>query len=217
MLAVVIGLITLGPAMADKDSSTDHNKINICHFDNEHKEFSEITIPKDKAQGHAKNHVNDIIPSPENGCPEQKDLEIETKSNNKINMNELMDDLTRHDEVITEITNSKCSIGEVVTGFGPNGDLLCSPDKVGAVNPVNIISRTDTTEILSGQRLIKEYYCETGEIIIGGIIEMPSMSTPLSNSGNMISSTEQSYNIVTGINNTPELITVNVTYLCYVI
>ena len=31
MLAVVIGIITIGPAMADKDSSEDHNKIDICH------------------------------------------------------------------------------------------------------------------------------------------------------------------------------------------
>ncbi|MFB5630262.1 MAG: hypothetical protein ACE5RN_01585 [Nitrosopumilaceae archaeon] len=217
VLAVIVGIITLGPAMADKDSISDNNKINICHFNNEDKEFSEITIPEEKSKEHAKNHANDIIPAPIDGCPEQNNLKIDTKSNNKINMDEFIEDLAKHDEVISEITNSKCSVGEVVTGFGPNGELLCSPDNVGEANPINIISRTDTTEIQSGQRLIKEYYCDSGEIIIGGIIEMPSMASPLSNSGNMISSTEQSYNIVTGTNNTPEPITVNVTYLCYVI
>ena len=205
------------PAMADKDSSEGHNKIDICHFDNVDGKFIELTIPEEKAKGHAKIHENDIIPVPEDGCPVLENHDLETEFNPTIIMDEFKEVLTRHDEVITEITNSECSPGEVVTGFGPNGELLCSTDNSGEVNPLNIISRTVTNEIMPGQRLINEYYCQPGEIIVGGIIEMPSMESPLSNSGNMISSTEQSYNIVTGVNNTSEPITVNVTYLCYVI
>jgi len=75
MLAVVIGIITVGPVMADKDSSEDHDKINICHFDNEDGEFVELSIPEKKVKGHAKNHVNDIIPAPAEGCPDQNDEE----------------------------------------------------------------------------------------------------------------------------------------------
>ncbi len=75
MLAVVIGIITVGPVMADKDSSDDHNKIEICHFDNEDGDFVELSISENKAKGHAKNHVNDIIPAPEDGCPDKNDEE----------------------------------------------------------------------------------------------------------------------------------------------
>lgn len=97
MLAVVIGIITVGPAMADKDSSGGHNKINICHFDKEDKKLVEISIPEKKAKGHAKNHVNDIIPAPEGGCPEQEDPEIETEPENGFDMDMLL-------SLFTEIT-----------------------------------------------------------------------------------------------------------------
>ena len=207
--------------MADKDNAPGREKITICHFDKDDGEYDEKTIPKKAAERHAKNHANDIIPAPENGCPDNEESETETEpvpeSDQSINMDELMEDLTRHETVITEITNSECSLGEVVTGFGPNGELLCTPDDTGEENPINIITRTETADVPSGQRLISEYYCESGEIIIGGLIEMPSMESPLSNDGNMITSTEQSYNIVTGINNTPEPIQVNITWLCFVI
>lgn len=215
MFAVVIGIITIMPAMADKDSSEGHNKIDICHFDNVNGKFIELTIPEEKAKGHAKNHEDDIIPAPEEGCPALEVLK--TDLDTTIIMDEFKGELTRHDQVLTEITNSECSPEEVVTGFGPNGELLCSIDNSGEANSLNIISRTDTPVIPPGQRLIKEYYCQSGEIIIGGIIEMPNMESPLSNNGNMISSTEQSYNIVIGINNTQEPITINVTYLCFAI
>jgi len=79
MLAVVIGIITVGPVMADKDSSVGHNKIEICHFDNEDGEFVELSIPEKKAKGHAKNHINDIIPVPAEGCPDQNNEESESE------------------------------------------------------------------------------------------------------------------------------------------
>jgi len=209
MLAVVIGIITVGPVMADKDTSEDHNKIDICHADNDDGKFVKLSIPEKKAKGHDKNHVNDIIPAPEDGCPEEE------KSEDDINMDELMEDLTRHDEVITEITNSQCSLGEVVTGFGPNGELLCSPDNTGENNPINIISRTVSIELLSDERLFDEYFCEPGEIILGGIIEMPSLEIPIPHSVEIFSGTEQSYKISIQTNRSPETVTVNVTYLCY--
>ena len=215
LLALVIGIITVGPAMADKDSSEGSNKINICHFDKGDKKYVEKSVPEKKAKGHAKNHVNDIIPAPEEGCPVREEPEIETETDDGIDMEFLIEDVAKHHEIVNQITNSECTLGEVVTGFGPNGEILCSPDDTGDANSFNIISRSDTAEIPIGERLIKEYYCESGEIILGGSIEMPSMDDPLSNDGNIISSTEQSYNIVTGTNKTPESIKVIVTYLCY--
>lgn len=82
-------------------------------------------------------------------------------------------------------------------------------------NLYEIISRTHSTKVLPGERLNTEYYCESGEIIIGGQIEMPTMENPISNDGNIISGTEQSYTVVTGKNTTLEPIKVVVTYLCY--
>lgn len=214
MLAVVIGIITVGPALADKDSSEGHNKIDICHFDNEEGEFVELSLLEKKAKGHAKNHVNDIIPAPEDGCPDQEKSEKDDDHDDIFNMDMFLEDLTRHDDVITKITNSQCSLGEVVTGFGPNGELLCSPDNTGEANSFNIISRTETVELTSGGELRKAYSCEAGEIILGGIIEMPFLNTPLFNEAEIFSSSAQIYNVKV-FNESPDAVTVNVTYLCY--
>jgi len=195
--------------MADKDSSEDHDKLYICHFDNEGGTFVKLSIPENKVNGHAKNHVNDIIPAPEDGCPEQEESE------DGINMELFMEDFTRHDDVITEITNSECSVGEVVTGFGPNGELHCTTDNTGEDNSFNIISRTDTVELASGASFLKEYFCEPGEIILGGLIEVPSVNTPLINNGLQVTNSEQIYVVSINKNNNQETVTVNVTYLCY--
>jgi len=218
ILAVVIGIITVGPAMADDDDEDEqkkHQKIEICHFDNEDGEFVELSLREKKAKGHAENHVNDIIPAPEDGCPDQEKSEKDDDQDDNINMDMFMEDFTRHDEVITEITNSQCSLGEVVTGFGPNGELLCSLDNTGEDNSFNIISRTETIELPSDERLFGEYFCEPGEIILGGIIQMPSIDTQIDGAGEIKSSTKQSYKISIQTNTTPETVTVNVTYLCY--
>jgi hypothetical protein len=211
MLAVVIGIITVGPVMADKDSSEGNNKIDICHSDSEDGKFVKLSIPEKKAKGHDKNHVNDIIPAPEDGCPEEEESE------DAINMELFMEDFTKHDDVITEITNSECSVGEVVTGFGPNGELLCSPDNTGEDNSFNIISRTDTVELASGASFLKEYFCEPGEIILGGLIEVPSVTPPLINNGLLVTNSEQIYVVSINKNNNQETVTVNVTYLCYAV
>ncbi len=209
MLAVVIGIITVGPVMADKDSSEGHNKIDICHSDSEDGKFVKLSIPENKAEGHTKNHPNDIIPAPDDGCPEQEE------SDDSINMAMFMEDFTRHDNVISEITNSHCSLGEVVTGFGPNGELLCSPDNTGEDNPFNIISRTDTFELAPGASMHKEYFCEPGEILVGGLIEISPTNKPILNDDVIINSSVQSYIAILKTNNNPEAASVNVTYLCY--
>ena len=217
MLAVVIGIITVGPAMADDDDEDErkkHQKIEICHFDNEDGEFVELSLREKKAKGHAKNHVNDIIPAPEDGCPDQEKSEKDDNQDDSINMDMFMEDFTRHDDVIMKITNSQCSLGEVVTGFGPNGELLCSPDNTGEDTLSNFISRTETIELASDERKTADYFCEPGEIMLGGIIETPSIDTPISSTGEIISDTEQSYK-VTFLNRNSETVPVNVTYLCY--
>jgi len=195
MLAVVIGIITIGPAMADDDDEDERErkkKIDICHYDKEDGEYEMKTIREKAAERHAKNHVNDIIPAPEDGCPDQEKSEKDDNQDDSINMDMFMEDFTRHDDVIMKITNSQCSLGEVVTGFGPNGELLCSPDNTGENNSFNIISRTETFGLPSDERLFDEYFCEPGE-----------------------SGSEQSYKITIPTNRTPETVTVNVTYLCY--
>ena len=218
MLAVVIGIITVGPAMADNDNEDERKrqkKIDICHFDNEDGEFVELSLLEKKAKGHAKNHVNDIIPAPEDGCTDQEKSEKDDDQDDIFNMDMFLEDLTRHDDVITKITNSQCSLGEVVTGFGPNGELLCSPDNTGEDNSFNIISRTDTVELASGESLLKKYFCEPGEILLGGLIEAPSVNPPLIINGLLVTNLEQSYVVSINKNNNQETVTVNVTYLCY--
>lgn len=218
MLAVVIGIITLGPAMADKDSSEGHNKIDICHFDKEDGKYVELNIPEKKAKGHdVTNHINDIIPAPTDGCPEQEESDIDNVPNGKINMDEFIEDLTRHHKVITEITDSTCSAGEMVTGFGPNGEILCSPDNTGDENSLNIISRTETIELASGKSMTKEYSCEPGEIILSGFIEIPPVGKTIFNDGILVTSSQQSYIAVLKTNTNLEAVTINVTYLCFVI
>ncbi len=218
MLAVVIGIITVGPAMADDDDEDErkkHQKIEICHFDNEDGEFVELSLREKNAKGHTKNHVNDIIPAPEDGCPDQEESETVNESDDGINIDMFMEDFTRHDDVITEITNSECSPGEVVTGFGPNGELLCSPDNTGEAISFNIIPRTGTVEIPSRGSLIKEFNCEPGEIVLGGSIQVPSVDKPFIIFGLLVTSSQQGYVVSTNQNNNPETVTVNVNYLCY--
>lgn len=214
LVAVVIGIITIGPAMADKDSSEGHNKIDICHYDKDGGKYEKISIPENKAHGHKKNHANDIIPTPDDGCPE---LESETNSDSDggTNMDEIIDDITKLDNVIAVITDSTCDVGEVVTGFGPNGELLCSPDEKGESNAFNIISRSDTIELASGESLTKEYFCNEGEIILSGFINIPPLDKPISNDGILVTSSEQSFIAVIKTNNNPDTVSVNITYLCF--
>ena len=78
MVLVVIGIITLVPAMADDDDEDEREKkkkIDICHYDNEDGEYEKKTIQEKAVEKHAKNHENDIIPAPEDGCPDQNDEE----------------------------------------------------------------------------------------------------------------------------------------------
>lgn len=214
LLAVVLGIIAIGPAMADKDSSEDHNKIDICHYDKDDSEYEKISVPEKKAYGH-NNHANDIIPAPEDGCPDLVESENDSGSDSGTNMDEIMGDIKKLDNIIAVITNSQCDVGEVVTGFGPNGELLCSHDEKGESNSFNIISRTETIELASGKSITREYSCESGEIIVSGFIEIPPVGRPINNDGILVTSSEQSYVVVLNTNNNPDTVSVNVTYLCY--
>ena len=53
MLAVVIGIITIGPAMADDDDEDERErkkKIDICHYDKEDGEYEKKTIQEKAAE-----------------------------------------------------------------------------------------------------------------------------------------------------------------------
>ena len=118
MLAVVIVIITVGPAMADKDSSEDHNRIEICHFDSEDGEFVKLSIPEKKVKGHAKNHVNDIIPASEEGCPDQNDEE----SVDGIDLDMLLDMFTEIRIFEQEVDNLQSQIDNM--NGGGNGNFI---------------------------------------------------------------------------------------------
>jgi len=118
MLAVVIVIITVGPAMADKDSSEDHNRIEICHFDSEDGEFVKLSISEKKAKGHAKNHVNDIIPASEEGCPDQNDEE----SVDDIDLDMLLDMFTEIRIFEQEVDNLQSQIDNM--NGGGNGNFI---------------------------------------------------------------------------------------------
>ena len=69
MFAIVMGISAIAPAMADKATAPGHNKIDICHFDEEEMQYTLISIPEEAVSAHEKNHDMDIIPAPEDGCP----------------------------------------------------------------------------------------------------------------------------------------------------
>ncbi len=116
MLAVVIGIITVGSAMADKDSSEGHNQIDICHFDNDDGTFVKLSITENKAKGHAKNHVNDKIPAPEEGCPDQNDGE----SADGIDIDLLLSMFTEITIFEQEVDNLQSQINNMESGVHEN-------------------------------------------------------------------------------------------------
>ncbi len=118
MLAVVIVIITVGPAMADKDSSEEQNKIDICHSDSEDGKFVKLSIPEKKAKGHEKNHVYDIIPAPEEGCPDQNDEE----SVDGIDLDMLLDMFTEIRIFEQEVDNLQSQIDNM--NGGGNGNFI---------------------------------------------------------------------------------------------
>jgi len=128
MLAVVIGIITVGPAMADKDSSEDHNKIDICHSDSEDGKFVKLSMPEKKAKGHEKNHVNDIIPAPEEGCPDQNDEE----SVDSIDLDMLLDMFTQITIFEQEVDNLQSQIDNMNGGGNENFILRNVVDEDGS-------------------------------------------------------------------------------------
>ena len=77
LLAAVIGIVTGGQAMADKDSAPGHNKIDICHY-NEDGEYKKKTIPQKAVDSHLKNHENDLVLTSGEECPDAVDEESES-------------------------------------------------------------------------------------------------------------------------------------------
>ena len=69
MFAIMMGISAIAPAMADRATAPGHNRIDICHFDDEEIQYVLISIPEKAVRAHEKNHDMDIIPAPEDGCP----------------------------------------------------------------------------------------------------------------------------------------------------
>jgi hypothetical protein len=77
VVAAVIGIVTIGPAMADKNSAPGQDKMDICHYDKDEGEYKKKTISQKAVDSHIKNHENDLVPAPEEGCPDKVDEELE--------------------------------------------------------------------------------------------------------------------------------------------
>jgi hypothetical protein len=130
VLAVVIGIVTVGPAMADKDSAPGQNKIDICHYDKDAGEHKRKTIPEKAAQSHEKNHENDIVPAPEEGCPDQDVEELE--SGDSIDMNTLLGMFTEIVIFEQEVENLQNQIDNMNGGENENFKIVHLIDEDGS-------------------------------------------------------------------------------------
>ncbi|NRA05500.1 MAG: type IV secretion protein Rhs [Nitrosopumilus sp.] len=130
MFAIMMGISAIAPAMADRATAPGHNKIDICHFDDEEIQYVLISIPEKAVRAHEKNHDMDIIPAPEDGCPVIEPEPVDTDS----------DGLTDGDEVNihgTDPLNSDTDGGGISDGDEVNVD---GTDPLDALDDLVIIT-----------------------------------------------------------------------------
>lgn len=130
LLAVVIGIVTGGTAMADKNSAPGQNKIDMCHYDSEEDKFKKKTIPQKAAEKHVQNHPNDIVPAPEEGCPDQTNEESESVE--VIDMDMLFGMFTEIGLFEQEVDNLQNQIDSIDVGGNENIIFRHIEDKDGA-------------------------------------------------------------------------------------
>ena len=118
LLAIVTGFVTIGPAMADKDSAAGQNKIEICHLDKESGTYKKLSIPQKAADRHEKNHEGDIIPAPPEGCGQVTNEE--DNEDNSLDMDSIMDMFTEVTVFEQEVQNLQNQIDNLNTGSKVN-------------------------------------------------------------------------------------------------
>lgn len=135
MFAIVMGISAVAPAMADKATAPGHNKIDICHFDDEEIQYVLISIPEKAVRAHEKNHDMDIIPAPEDGCPVIEPEPVDTDA----------DGLTDDEEIV---------LGTDPTIADTDGDGLTDGEEVNTYGTDPLNPDTDGGSISDGQEII---------------------------------------------------------------
>ena len=115
MLAIVMGISAVAPAMADKATAPGHNKIDICHFDDEEMQYVQISIPEKAVRAHEKNHDMDIIPAPEDGCPVIEPEPVDTDSDGLTDDEEV---LLGTDPLVADTDSDGLTDGDEVNTYG---------------------------------------------------------------------------------------------------
>lgn len=135
MFAIMMGISAIAPAMADKDTAPGHNKIDICHFDDEEIKYVLISIPEKAVRAHEKNHDMDIIPAPEGGCPVIEPEPVDTDA----------DGLTDDEEIV---------LGTDPLLADTDSDGLSDGDEVNTYSTDPLNPDTDAGGIFDGQEVI---------------------------------------------------------------
>jgi len=115
MFAIVMGISSIAPAMADKATAPGHNKIDICHFDDEEMQYVLISIPEKAVSAHEKNHTMDIIPAPEDGCPVVESEPVDTDNDGLTDDEEAV---LGTDPLVADTDSDGLSDGDEVNTYG---------------------------------------------------------------------------------------------------
>ena len=139
MFAIAMGISSFVPAMADKASAPGHNKIDICHFDEEELQYVLISIPEQAVRAHEKNHDMDIIPAPEDGCPVYEPEPVDTDADGLSDEDEV---LSGTDPLVADTDADGLSDGEEVNTHGTD-PLVADTDAGGVDDGQEVLDGTD--------------------------------------------------------------------------
>jgi hypothetical protein len=144
MFAIMMGISAIAPAMADKATAPGHNKIDICHFDDEELQYVLISIPEKAVQAHEKNHDEDIIPAPEDGCPVYEPEPVDADSDGLTDDEEIV---LGTDPLVADTDSDGLSDGDEVNIHGT--DPLNPDSDAGGVSDGQEVN-VDGTDPLDG-------------------------------------------------------------------
>jgi len=157
MFAIMMGISAIAPAMADKATAPGHNKIDICHFDDEEMQYVLISIPEKAVSAHEKNHDMDIIPAPEDGCPVIEPEPVDTDSDGLTDDEEV---LLGTDPLVADTDSDGLIDGDEVNTYGTDplvadtdSDGLIDGDEVNTYGTDPLDSDTDDGGVSDGQEV----------------------------------------------------------------
>lgn len=144
MFAIVMGISSIAPAMADKATAPGHNRIDICHFDDEEIQYILISIPENAVSAHEKNHTMDIIPAPEDGCPVVEPEPVDTDNDGLTDDEEIV---LGTDPLVTDTDSDGLSDGDEVNTYGTD-PLNPDTDAGGVSDGQEVIDGTSPLDAL---------------------------------------------------------------------